>query len=574
MNTAKLRLLLSLLFFCVVISLSACVAADGFPVSSSPESFILEGTVTSDDPAGFTVETSGATETSWLKRGTVVTIVGGEGGKYKAVFDGQTGWIPKGGIRLDAVPAEGAEEDLNDTLSPDTLLPTKKDKGDFLVFSGELSSLEPLDSLTVFIWDERELSVEKIFFIQLKESAYTVDASALNWLIPVDRLRGGRKTLTIQGNASGRQIVLCRMALIVRGRQQEPAHITEQCTNIPYTLSDNNVESAWKPNKDMPSVTIGIPEGAGASLMTLEWQVPPASFTVTLADRNGQTLSETVYETGMYMDSVELNDQVASVTITPTGERCALATIRVYPAQYSDAVQRWQPLPDKVDLMVFSAHQDDELLFFGGTIPYYSAIGKTVAVTYMTNCGRSRYREALDGLWTTGLKYHPIFIGWRDIMISGMDVAMSVWKQSTPDPLLDLVRIIRKYRPDVIVTHDFKGEYGHMQHQLTAKLISEAAVLAGDASYDPETEPWEVSKVYIHLYEENQIVMDWSQPLYEDSPLTPLVLATEAFDKHASQRDSFSLEKHGVLYDNRCFGLFYSTVGEDQLKNDFFENIP
>lgn len=37
-----------------------------------------------------------------------------------------------------------------------------------------------------------------------------------------------------------------------------------------------------------------------------------------------------------------------------------------------DWVQQWEPTPKKADLLLLVAHPDDELIFFGGTIPTYA----------------------------------------------------------------------------------------------------------------------------------------------------------------------------------------------------------
>ena len=73
--------------------------------------------------------------------------------------------------------------------------------------------------------------------------------------------------------------------------------------------------------------------------------------------------------------------------------------------------------------------------------------------------------------------------------------------------------------------------------------------------------------------EKNQIMLDWEQPL-EDPVITPMFLAKEGFDKSKSQQAYFSMERHGNLYDNHLFGLYYTSVGPDVQKNDFMENIP
>ena len=59
----------------------------------------------------------------------------------------------------------------------------------------------------------------------------------------------------------------------------------------------------------------------------------------------------------------------------------------------------------------------------------------------------------------------------------------------------------------------------------------------------------------------------------DDPAVTAMFLAKEAYDKHRSQSAAFSMERHGRLYDNTLFGLYYTAVGRDAEKNDFLENI-
>jgi LmbE family N-acetylglucosaminyl deacetylase len=544
--------------------------------STCPASFRMEGTVNTEGI--LLLVTPGSTaDAVRLARGDTLEVTGTDGDRYTAVLGGQAGTVRAGYINLSGIPDETVPESLSDTLVLENLLPDRIDSPK-LSFSGELRAPVPVRSLTLFFWDERSLSLEKTLLLNLREPTDTVSASVLNSAVHLSQLRGGRKTLVVQGNTGSGSYVLARQFFVLRGEAQEPAHITDRCTlSVSEPLLDSALNTVWRPTGSVPSVTVSIPEGADAALLTLEWLTPPDFFTVRITGRDGRVLSEKDYETGFYADSIPLDEQAAAVRITPIGEKCALSTLRVYPSAYAGfAVQRWEPLPDKVDLMLFSAHQDDELLFFGGMIPACTAEGKTVAVTYMTDCGRDRYREALDGLWTAGLTSHPVFLGWRDVLVETESVGMRVWRQRSEDPLRDVVRVIRKYRPDVIATHDFNGEYGHIQHILTAKLVTEAAKLAGDPSYDTGDglDSWEVKKVYVHLYESGQLVLDWDRTVEEETGMTALMLATEAYDKHRSQLHGYQMERHGVLYDNRLFGLYYSTVGEDTGENGLFENVP
>ena len=151
-----------------------------------------------------------------------------------------------------------------------------------------------------------------------------------------------------------------------------------------------------------------------------------------------------------------------------------------------------------------------------------------------------------------------------------------MWKKLGVQQMI--VEALRRYKPEVIVCQDFNGEYGHGQHKLTVQLAADAVALANDPQYDPESAEkwgiWEVKKMYSHLYPENVIHMDWTQPLDESGVITPIFLANEAYDKHRSQVASFNMRRDGKKYDNTAFGLYYTTVGPDINKNDFMENIP
>lgn len=61
----------------------------------------------------------------------------------------------------------------------------------------------------------------------------------------------------------------------------------------------------------------------------------------------------------------------------------------------------------------------------------------------------------------------------------------------------DLVRVIREVRPQVLVTYDEFGGYGHPDHIQAHRVATYAVALAGIASYHRELgEPWDVPKVY------------------------------------------------------------------------------
>ena len=256
--------------------------------------------------------------------------------------------------------------------------------------------------------------------------------------------------------------------------------------------------------------------------------------------------------------------------MTPQNAEAALSSVRVYSEPYPrHVIQEWEDIPDKIDILFVSTHQDDEMLFFGGAIPAYAAQEDlTVAVLYMTTCSRLRCREGLDGLWTAGLRYHPIFLGLEDYNTFNVMEARARWKQFNPEEML--AEVLCRYRPEVVICQDYNGEYGHGQHKLTASLVTSAIENAADPG---RPDCCNVKKFYVHLYGENQVYMNWNEPLDSTGVITPMFLAMEGFDKHRSQHAYFSMRRDGTRYDNTLFGLVRTTVGPDLLKNDFMENI-
>ncbi len=154
-----------------------------------------------------------------------------------------------------------------------------------------------------------------------------------------------------------------------------------------------------------------------------------------------------------------------------------------------------------------------------------------------------------------------------------MKVAANIW----PGSQEAIVREIRRCKPDVVVVQDLNGEYGHTQHKLTSLQVCQGVEYAADPSYDPESAAeygtWNVKKLYVHLYEKNQVHMNWHIPLPEYGGFTPWEIAVEAFEMHHSQYGYFRMEKQSLTYDSSCFGLYSSTVGMDRSGDDMLENI-
>ena len=151
------------------------------------------------------------------------------------------------------------------------------------------------------------------------------------------------------------------------------------------------------------------------------------------------------------------------------------------------------------------------------------------------------------------------------------------WEVKNRRPKDKMVALIRQYKPDVVMLHDVDGEYGHTAHMAFSWLGQQGVERAADAAEHPESAEnwgvWDVPKTYIHLWPENQLRMDWHQPLSAFGGKTGLEMAAEGFACHASQQERWRVQDGGE-WDNALFGLWRTTVGPDVEKNDLFENIP
>jgi LmbE family N-acetylglucosaminyl deacetylase len=226
--------------------------------------------------------------------------------------------------------------------------------------------------------------------------------------------------------------------------------------------------------------------------------------------------------------------------------------------------------------MLVVAHSDDEVLWFGGALPRYAGEeGKICQVCMMVPSMPYRRLELLDCLWHCGVRNYPSWSNFRDAFSATLTRQYKQWNKNH---VYDVVtEWIRRFRPDVLLTHDTQGEYGHGAHRVCADAAMHCVELAAKAEKYPKSAEkygtWDVPKCYLHLYGENGIDMDWRQPLDAFGGKTGFDIADEAFKCHVSQQKTdYHVEDWGP-WDNSLFGLYRTLVGPDVEKDDFFENI-
>ena len=349
------------------------------------------------------------------------------------------------------------------------------------------------------------------------------------------------------------------------------------------------------------NTSITLENAAGMGSLYLLFNLEYGSYTIT------DTVTGQQFVAGQYSFLHEFVDLISAFGYAPTSVTLdfakgsvRLSEIYVFSGTDTpDFVQKWQPpLEGGADIVLFATHGDDDHLFFAGLLPLYAkAKGCRVQVVYMTdhrNLTTIRTHEMLNGLWSVGVSAYPVFGGFADFWIGNKETTYAEYENNygTTQEMLQefVVRQLRRFRPLVAVGHDINGEYANGMHMVYTDLLIKALPLIGDPNFFPESAEryglWQLPKLYLHMYKENSILMDYDQPMDILDGLTPFQYTQKyGFPCHKSQHGTVFWEwlngYHGEItkatqiknYNPCKFGLYHSTVGEDVAKNDFLENI-
>jgi N-acetyl-1-D-myo-inositol-2-amino-2-deoxy-alpha-D-glucopyranoside deacetylase len=163
-------------------------------------------------------------------------------------------------------------------------------------------------------------------------------------------------------------------------------------------------------------------------------------------------------------------------------------------------------------LLCVHAHPDDESLWTGGVLARYAAEGVRTAVVTCTAGERAgslagpnaadqvaevRLRELARALDLLGAG-RPRLLGYRDSGLDGGFDPGSLWRAELDEAVRRLVWHLREFRPDVLVTYDAKGLYGHPDHLQAHRITLVAAeAAAAEGLYPAVGPPWRVRKLYL-----------------------------------------------------------------------------
>lgn len=182
-------------------------------------------------------------------------------------------------------------------------------------------------------------------------------------------------------------------------------------------------------------------------------------------------------------------------------------------------------------LLLVHAHPDDETIGQGATMAKYAAEGRGVTLVTCTagemgeilvpglihlaadkddQLGEHRRTELDAAMAALGVRDHRFLGGFANFRDSGMawhedgyaipadtihDNAF--WYADLTAAATLLVEVIREVQPQVLVTYDEFGGYGHPDHIQAHRVAMYATQLAAVTSFRPDLGPaWDVAKIY------------------------------------------------------------------------------
>ena len=171
------------------------------------------------------------------------------------------------------------------------------------------------------------------------------------------------------------------------------------------------------------------------------------------------------------------------------------------------------------------AHPDDEVIATGISIAHYAAAPDTHVTLVTCTLGelgevlvpelehlRSDLGDQLGGYRMSELAAACAALGLTDqrylggparfrdsgmMGTAGNDDPRCLWQADLTEATVELVRVVREVRPQVLVSYDANGAYGHPDHIRAHQITVAAFTAAADPAFAPEAgEPWAPSKLY------------------------------------------------------------------------------
>ncbi len=263
------------------------------------------------------------------------------------------------------------------------------------------------------------------------------------------------------------------------------------------------------------------------------------------------------------------------------------------------------------------AHPDDETINNGATMARYVAEGASVTLLTCTlgeegevlvpelaqlaadqadQLGGYRIGELAAAMAALGVTDWRFLGGAGHYRDSGMmdtpanDKPRAFWRADLDEAVAHAVAVVREVRPQVVVTYDEVGGYGHPDHIQAHRVAMGAVAAAADPSYRPDLgAAWDVAKVYWNAMPRSvvQAGIDAMAALGEASPfeglgdldevpfMVPDGVVTTAVDgrTHADRKDA-AMRAHPtqIMVDGPFFALS-NNLGLEVLGTEYYRLV-
>lgn len=196
-----------------------------------------------------------------------------------------------------------------------------------------------------------------------------------------------------------------------------------------------------------------------------------------------------------------------------------------------------------IDLVIISAHAADYVWRSGGTIARYRQMGKTVQIVSLSYGERGESGE----LWKRGLGLPEIkqirrAESQRAADILGAPIQFMDWDdyplQVDAARLMELVALLRRWNPSVIVTHG-KHDPFNPDHVTTANVVHQASVLSLAPGVMPELPTCAQPRLFGFEHHQPEL-----SEFYPDV----IIDITEGYDVKRQAMECFETQRHLIEY--------------------------
>ncbi|MET8425547.1 PIG-L family deacetylase [Nocardia sp. NPDC004860] len=268
-------------------------------------------------------------------------------------------------------------------------------------------------------------------------------------------------------------------------------------------------------------------------------------------------------------------------------------------------------MTDQLTIMAVHAHPDDEVLSTGGVFAQYAAEGiRTVLVTctngeqgdapggikpgapgHDPNAVRAQRLSELQESAALLDIQHVELLGYRDSGMDGWDAnhdPEAFWNIPVDQAAARLADLMRRYRPQVVVTYDENGNYGHPDH-IQANRVAVAAAAATDIPdklYYTALPRESSSEMFADLRVRGLI--DFEPPDNFGTPMDQITTVMDvapytrrkikALEAHASQSDSVPFlqlpaELQHTIFATESFVRHFNRVAVPTRETDLFAGL-